>query len=230
MGWVIVSTIEDLKNSCYLANIELIKHKLTFLNYGNVSLINRDDGLLVIKPSQVPFDKLKPEIMSVMDLDLNIVDSKLPPSSDIQIHAILYKNLPNIGSIIHSHSMYATAWAQSGLSVPCLGTTQADHVLGDIPCTKYLDEEKIESNYKENIASGILESCKNRTGKDYEMVLVAGHGPFTWGLNFEKAIFNSILLENICKFTFITILIKPDAPRLSEILMKKHYENKHLIH
>lgn len=218
---------KNLKQIAWQCNLELPKHGLVTYTFGNVSAIDRDKGVVAIKPSGVSYDELKPEDMVVVDLENNIVEGNLNPSSDTRTHIILYKNFPEIGGIAHTHSAYATAWAQAIKPIPVLGTTHADYLSIDIPCTRVISDEAIKQDYEEETGKQILEVFKKLSYKEVEMVLVACHGPFTWGKTAEKAVHNSVVLEELARMAMVTLNINPDIPKLKQTITDKHYQRKH---
>lgn len=218
---------KNLKQIAWQCNLELPKHGLVTYTFGNVSAIDRDKGVVAIKPSGVSYDELKPEDMVVVDLENNIVEGNLNPSSDTKTHIVLYKNFPEIGGIAHTHSAYATAWAQAIKPIPVLGTTHADYLSIDIPCTRVISDEAIKQDYEEETGKQILEVFKKLSYKEVEMVLVACHGPFTWGKTAEKAVHNSVVLEELARMAMVTLNINPDIPKLKQTITDKHYQRKH---
>lgn len=218
-----------IKTAAYEANMQLPELGLVLFTFGNASAADRENGVFAIKPSGVPYAGLKWEDMVVVDFDNQIVEGDLRPSSDTQTHAVLYKHWPNICGIVHTHSTYATAWAQSQLDIPILGTTHADHLTADIPCAPVMSDEMIRGNYEYQTGFQILNAFKERglTPEEVEMVLVANHAPFTWGKTVQKAVYNSAVLEELAKMAYLTLQINPDAPRLKEALIRKHYQRKH---
>lgn len=218
-----------LQEEAYRANMQLPKLNLVLFTFGNVSAADRSLGVFAIKPSGVPYKELSPASMVIVDFNGDIVKGKLRPSSDTLTHAVLYKHWEKIGSIVHTHSTYATAWAQSQRDIPIFGTTHADYSTIDIPCVSPMDDEMIKGNYEYETGIQILNCFKNK-GLDYkevEMVLVGNHAPFTWGKNAVKAVHNSAVLEYIAEMALLTEQINPNAPRLKDALIKKHYERKH---
>ena len=187
--------------------MEIPKLGLAIYTFGNVSTIDRKKGVFAIKPSGVPYGKLKPADMVVVDMDNNIVEGKLRPSSDTKTHTVLYRNFSDIGGVVHTHSTYAVAWAQAMKPVPILGTTHADHLVEAVPCTEVMSDRMIKGDYEEQTGQQILNAFKNRSYKEVEMVLVACHGPFTWGLTPEKAVYNSAVLEELAKMACLSIAI-----------------------
>ena len=220
---------KSLKEECYEANMQLNALGLVVYTFGNVSAVDRANGVFAIKPSGVDYDALKPENIVIVDFDNNIVEGELRPSSDTKTHAYLYKNWPEIGGITHTHSTYAVAWAQSQLDIPIFGTTHADHLTADIPCAPPMADELIEGNYEHNTGIQILDCFKNKnlSYQEVEMVLLGNHGPFAWGKNAAKSVYNSKVLEVVAEMAYLTRQINPNAPRLKDSLIKKHYERKH---
>ncbi|KAB5484773.1 MULTISPECIES: L-ribulose-5-phosphate 4-epimerase [Flagellimonas] len=223
------SKYKSLKEECYEANMELNALGLVIYTFGNVSAVDRDSAVFAIKPSGVPYEMLQPEDIVIMDYDNKVVEGDLRPSSDTKTHSYLYKNWKEIGGVAHTHAMYSVAWAQAQLDIPIFGTTHADHLTHDIPCAPPLADELIEGNYEHNTGIQILDCFKERK-LDYnevEMVLIGNHGPFAWGKNAAKAVYNTKVLETVAQMAYLTLQINPDAPRLKESLIKKHYERKH---
>jgi L-ribulose-5-phosphate 4-epimerase len=218
-----------LKQECYEANMQLNALDLVVYTFGNVSAVDREKGVFAIKPSGVPYEDLKPEDIVILDFDNNIIEGTMRPSSDTKTHAYLYKNWPNIGGIAHTHATYSVAWAQSQLDIPIFGTTHADHLTSDIPCAAPMSDTLIEGNYEHNTGIQILDCFqeKNLSYEEVEMVLIGNHGPFAWGKNAAKAVYNSKVLEVVAKMAYLTLQINPNAPRLKDSLIKKHYERKH---
>jgi L-ribulose-5-phosphate 4-epimerase len=216
-----------LKEQAWLCNMEIPKLGLAIYTFGNVSAIDRKKGVFAIKPSGVPYGKLKPADMVVVDLDNNIVEGKLRPSSDTRTHTVLYRNFSDIGGVAHTHSTYAVAWAQAMKPVPILGTTHADHLVEAVPCTEVMSDSMIKGDYEEQTGQQILNAFKKRSYKEVEMVLVACHGPFTWGSTPEKAVYNSAVLEELAKMAYLSISINPKVPQLKKTLIDKHYQRKH---
>lgn len=220
---------QHIQQAAYEANRQLPQLNLVLFTFGNVSVIDRTLGVFAIKPSGVPYEELSPEKMVIVDLEGNTVAGDLRPSSDTLTHAVLYKHWPNIGSIVHTHSTYATAWAQSQRDIPVYGTTHADHTTADIPCAQPMSDTMIKGNYEYETGIQII-NCFKEKGLNYEeveMMLVGNHAPFTWGSTPAKAVYNSAVLENLAKMAWLTEQINPDAPRLKEALIQKHYERKH---
>lgn len=225
-----MSSFKELKERVWEANMELPRRNLVIYTFGNVSGIDRDAGVFAIKPSGVPYELLTPENMVCVDLDNKIVDGSGNPSSDTKTHTVLYRNFPSIGGIVHTHSTYATAWAQAQRSIPCLGTTHADHLPSEIPCSKVIRDEQIERDYEEETGNQIIECFRNLSYEEVEMALVACHGPFTWGSSPEKAVYNSVVLEELAKMAALTTMLNPLVQPLKETLLEKHYYRKHGEH
>jgi L-ribulose-5-phosphate 4-epimerase len=220
-------TLRELKEATWRCNLEIPKHGLAIYTFGNVSAIDRERGAFAIKPSGVPYELLKPEDMVVVDLDGQIVEGSLNPSSDTKTHLVLYRAFPTIGGIAHTHSTHATAWAQAARAIPILGTTHADHLHRDIPCTEFMPDDRIQNDYEVETGQQILRTFETISYEEVEMVLVAGHGPFTWGKTPEKAVYNNVVLEELARMALYTIQINSQIPRLKESLIQKHYQRKH---
>ena len=218
---------DELRKAVCDANIQLPKHNLVIYSWGNVSGIDREHGIIAIKPSGVPYEELKPENIVLVDMDTNVVDSGYTPSSDTKTHLVLYKSFPKIGGIVHTHSTYATSWAQAQKPIPCLGTTHADYVHGDIPCTGLITGEQISGDYEEETGKQILERFEDLSYENIPMVLVAAHGPFTWGESPEKAVYNSVILEELAKMAFFTVSINNSVTGIDKTLIDKHFFRKH---
>ncbi|MFT3750139.1 MAG: L-ribulose-5-phosphate 4-epimerase [Agriterribacter sp.] len=220
---------DHIREAAYKANMQLPELGLVLFTFGNVSAADRALGVFAIKPSGVPYNELSPAKMVIVDFDGNTVEGNLRPSSDTLTHAVLYKHWTNIGGIVHTHSTYATAWAQSQRDIPIFGTTHADHNTVDIPCAPPMDDAMIKGNYEYETGFQIV-NCFKEKGLNYEeveMILVSNHAPFTWGKTPEKAVYNSAVLENIAHMAYLTGQINPEAPRLKNALIKKHFERKH---
>ena len=220
---------KDLKQECYEANMQLNALNLVVYTFGNVSAVDRKNGVFAIKPSGVPYEDLKPEDIVIVDFDNNIIEGNMRPSSDTKTHAYLYKNWLNIGGVAHTHATYSVAWAQAQRDIPIFGTTHADHLTSDIPCAAPMADSLIEGNYEHNTGIQILDCFKekNLSYEEVEMILIGNHGPFAWGKNAAKAVYNSKVLEVVAEMAHLTLLINPNAPRLKDSLIKKHYERKH---
>jgi len=218
--------LEQLKQQVFKANLELVKHGLVLFTWGNVSGIDRQSGLIVIKPSGVSYDAMKADDMVVLDLNGNVVEGKLKPSSDTPTHLELYKAFPEIGGVVHTHSTYATAWAQAGKSIPIIGTTHADYFASDIPCTDDMTQTEVEGAYEKETGSIIIKTFKNIKPMEIPAVLVKNHGPFTWGKNADNAVYNSVVLEEVARMAQIAYSINPKLT-MNQALVKKHYQRKH---
>ncbi|HXB45453.1 MAG TPA: L-ribulose-5-phosphate 4-epimerase AraD [Puia sp.] len=220
---------KHIQQAAYEANMQLPKSGLVIFTFGNVSAADRNLGMFAIKPSGVPYDNLSPNKMVIVDFDGNTVKGKLRPSSDTKTHAVLYKHWDKINGIAHTHSLYATAWAQSLRDIPIYGTTHADHNRVDIPCAPPMSNEMIQGDYEYQTGFQIINWMKekNLNYEEIEMILVGNHAPFTWGNTADKAVYNSAVLEAIAHMAFVTEQVKPLAPRLKEALIKKHFERKH---
>ena len=223
------SSFKELKQECYQANMELNALNLVIYTFGNVSAVDRGKGIFAIKPSGVPYEVLKPKDIVILDFENNIIEGSMRPSSDTKTHAYLYKNWEDIGGIAHTHATYSVAWAQAQKDIPIFGTTHADHLTADIPCAPPMNDKLIAGNYEHNTGIQILECFKDKklSYKEVEMILIGNHGPFTWGKDAAKAVYNSKVLESIAEMAFLTLQINPNAPRLKESLIKKHYDRKH---
>ncbi|WP_316636070.1 L-ribulose-5-phosphate 4-epimerase [uncultured Flavobacterium sp.] len=223
------SLYKDLKQECYEANMQLNALNLVVYTFGNVSAVDRKNGVFAIKPSGVPYEDLKPEDIVIVDFDNNIIEGTMRPSSDTKTHAYLYKNWPNIGGVAHTHATYSVAWAQSQRDIPIFGTTHADHLTADIPCAPPMADSLIEGNYEHNTGIQILDCFKekNLSYEEVEMILIGNHGPFAWGKNAAKAVYNSKVLEVVAEMAYLTLQINPNAPKLKDSLIKKHYNRKH---
>ncbi|MEQ5789891.1 L-ribulose-5-phosphate 4-epimerase [Muricauda sp. NFXS6] len=223
------SKYKSLKEECYEANMELNALGLVIYTFGNVSAVDRDNAVFAIKPSGVPYETLKPEDIVIMDYDNNVVEGSLRPSSDTKTHSYLYTNWENIGGVAHTHAMYSVSWAQAQKDIPIFGTTHADHLTQDIPCAPPMADELIKGDYEHNTGIQILDCFKERK-LDYqqvEMILIGNHGPFAWGKNAAKAVYNTKVLETVAQMAYLTLQINPQAPRLKDSLIKKHYGRKH---
>lgn len=223
------SEYKELKQECYEANMQLDALNLVIYTFGNVSAVDREKGVFAIKPSGVPYADLKPEDIVILDFDNNIIEGEMRPSSDTKTHAFLYKNWEEIGGIAHTHATYSVAWAQAQKDIPIFGTTHADHLTSDIPCAPPMRDDLIQGNYEHNTGIQILDCFKekNLSYQEVQMVLLGNHGPFTWGKNAAKAVYNSKVLEEVARMAYLTLQINPQAPRLKDSLIKKHYDRKH---
>jgi len=221
--------MRKLKEEVCAANLALVKHGLVIFTWGNVSAIDREKNLVVIKPSGIDYDKMKPEDMVALDLDGNVVEGKLKPSSDAPTHLELYRAFPEMCAIVHTHSTYATSWAQGLRGIPCLGTTHADYFYGEIPCTRVMTADEIKHDYELNTGRVIAETFTKLKidATQVPSVLVANHGPFSWGKNAEMAVHNAVVLEELAKMAILTEKINKDAKAINRNLLDKHYLRKH---
>ena len=218
--------LEQIKKEVYLANISLPKLGLVTLTWGNVSQIDRESGLIVIKPSGVSYEDMRPEDMVVVDLDGNVVEGKLNPSSDTPTHVALYKRFSSIGGITHTHSRWATIFAQCGKNIPALGTTHADTFYGDVLCTRPMTAEEIFAEYEKETGNVIAELFDNESVVKTPAALVCSHGPFAWGKDAKKSVENAVVLEEVAMMAWHTLMMNSDA-KISEVLLDKHYLRKH---
>jgi L-ribulose-5-phosphate 4-epimerase len=219
----------EIQTAAYNGNLRLPKLGLVIFTFGNVSVADHGAGVFAIKPSGIEYEELTPEKMVVVDFEGNIVEGKLRPSSDTKTHAVLYKHCEGMNAIVHTHSTYATAWAQSLRDIPTYGTTHADHSTSDIPCAPPMEDKMIEGDYERETGFQILNCLKER-GLDYsemQMILVGSHAPFAWGTSMEKAVYHAAVLEELARIAYITEQVNPSVVRLKESLIKKHYERKH---
>lgn len=224
-----MSKYQELKRTCYEANQQLPALGLVVYTFGNVSAIDRRAGVFAIKPSGVAYDELGVDDMVIVDLDNQVVEGTLRPSSDTKTHAYLYRSWENIGGIAHTHSTYAVAWAQAQRGIPILGTTHADHLAHDVPCAPPMADALIGGDYEHRTGQQILD-CFAKKKLSYEevpMVLLGNHGPFTWGQTAAEAVYHSKVLEEIGRMAYLTLQINPGAPRLKDTLINKHYQRKH---
>ena len=219
--------LEELKKAVYEANMLLPKHNLVTFTWGNVSQIDRETGYFAIKPSGVDYEKLTPDDMVIMDLEGNKIEGRYNPSSDTPTHLELYRAFPKIGGVVHTHSPWATSWAQAGRGIPCYGTTHADYMYGEIPCVRCLTKEEIDMAYEKNTGLLIVDYFKD---KDYEAVpavLCKNHGPFTWGKDGHEAVHNAVVLEEVAKMAARCEMINPQVKPAPQELQDKHYYRKH---
>ena len=219
--------LEQLKEEVYRANMELPAHGLVVYTWGNVSAIDRESGLVVIKPSGVNYATMKPEDMVVVDLDGKVVEGKLRPSSDTPTHVELYKAFEGIGGVVHTHSAWATSWAQAGRGIPCYGTTHADYFYGEIPCARVLTPEEVEEAYEKNTGKVIIEAFEGRDPLSCPGVLCTSHGSFTWGKNAAEAVHNAVVLDEVAKMAAQTEMINPKIRPAVQYVQDKHYYRKH---
>lgn len=218
--------LEDLKEKVCKANLELVRHGLVIFTWGNVSAIDRESGLVVIKPSGVSYDNMKPGDMVVVAPDGKVVEGCLKPSSDTPTHLVLYKAFQEIGGIVHTHSTYATAWAQAGKSIPNIGTTHSDYFHDDIPCTEDMTENEVMGDYEKETGNVIVRRFESLNPVHTPGVLVKNHGPFTWGKDAFEAVHNAVVLEQVAKMAFISLSVNPDLT-MNPLLIDKHFLRKH---
>jgi L-ribulose-5-phosphate 4-epimerase len=218
--------LEKLKEEVFKANLDLVKHGLVIHTWGNVSGRDPDSGLIVIKPSGVDYESMRAEDMVVIDDSGKVVEGKFKPSTDAPTHLVLYKSFTQVGGIVHTHSTFATAWAQSGRSIPPFGTTHADHFYGAVPCTRLLTDKEIVTDYEINTGKVIVETIGSVNPLTLPSVLVSSHGPFCWGTDADNAVYNAIALEEIARMAFYTVLLGQNEP-VNETLLDKHFNRKH---
>lgn len=220
---------QSIKEQAYEANMQLPALGLVLFTFGNVSVVDRSAGVFAIKPSGVPYKLLTPDSMVIVDFDAKTVEGTGRPSSDTKTHAVLYKHWEEIGGIVHTHSTYATAWAQAQRDIPIYGTTHADHLTTDVPCAAPMSDEMIKGNYEHETGFQIMQCLQERqiSYKEVEMILVGNHAPFTWGKTADKAVYNAAVLEEVARMAYLTESIRPECPKLKESLIKKHFERKH---
>jgi L-ribulose-5-phosphate 4-epimerase len=221
------SIYHELKERAWEANLEIPRRGLAIYTFGNVSAFDARLGVVAIKPSGVEYDRLSIDDMVVVDLEGKVLEGKLRPSSDTRTHLVLYRAFKGLGGIVHTHSTYATGWAQARRPIPILGTTHADHLAEDVPCTAIMDERAVASDYETETGNQILACFRNRNPLHSPMVLVAGHGPFTWAETPGKAVYHAVVLEELAKMAFVTRGIDSEALPLPDHLIQKHFERKH---
>jgi L-ribulose-5-phosphate 4-epimerase len=219
--------LENLKSQVLEANLELVRRGLVLYTFGNASGIDRDESLVVIKPSGVPYASMTPGDMVVSTIDGKILDSALKPSSDLATHLELYRAFPSIGGVVHTHSEYATAWAQAGREIPAYGTTHADYFYGSVPVTEELSDQEIGGDYVLNTGKAILRRFQSLDPEAIPGVLVAGHAPFTWGKDAMQAAYHAVVLEAVARMAFYTVTLNPESPGVSQALLDRHYFRKH---
>lgn len=219
--------LEQLKRTVCEANLLLPKYDLVTFTWGNVSGIDRELGLIAIKPSGVPYDGMAPEDMVIVDLSGNVIEGKWKPSSDTATHIELYKAFPNIGGVVHTHSRWATTFAEAGQPIPAMGTTQADYFYGDIPCTRPMTEEEINGDYEKETGKVIVETFKNIQADDVPGVLVYSHGPFSWGTDPKNAVHNAVVMEEVAFMDWHALMINPEHRDMQKALLDRHYLRKH---
>ena len=218
--------LSELKELVFKANLDLVKYKLVLFTWGNASGIDREKGLIVIKPSGVNYEVMTAGQMVVVDLDGKVVEGNLRPSSDTPTHLALYKAFEHIGGVVHTHSTYATAWAQAGVSLPIIGTTHADYFGDDVPCTRDMNEAEVKGNYEQETGTVIIERFLKLNSSHIPGVLVKNHGPFTWGKTPHEAVHNSVVLEEIARMAFISFGVNPNLT-MNPLLTEKHFSRKH---
>ena len=221
------SSYDELKQQAWQANMEIPRRGLAIYTFGNVSAFDAGRAVFAIKPSGVAYESLTAADMVVIDLESKVVEGTMRPSSDTKTHAALYKAFQGIGGIVHTHSTYASAWAQAGMAIPIYGTTHADHLAEDVPCTALMTAEAVERDYEAETGTQIIDCFRTRDPRQTPMVLVAGHGPFAWGKTADKAVYHAVVLEELAKIASITRSLDPQARRLPEYLVRKHFERKH---
>ena len=219
--------LQGIREQVLEANLELVRRGLVLYTFGNASGILRDEGLIVIKPSGVPYEKMKPEHLVVTDLDGKLLEGNLRPSSDLPTHVVLYKHFGNIGGVVHTHSEYGTAWAQARREIPCFGTTHADYFHGPVPVTDPMPEQEIAGEYEWNTGEAILRTFSERDPDSIPGVLVANHGPFAWGRDAAAAAHNAVVLESIARMAFFTATLNQQASPISRALHDRHFLRKH---
>ena len=219
--------LEQLKRTVCEANLLLPKYDLVTFTWGNVSGIDRELGLIAIKPSGVPYDGMAPEDMVIVDLSGNVIEGKWKPSSDTATHIELYKAFPNIGGVVHTHSRWATTFAEAGQPIPAMGTTQADYFYGDIPCTRPMTEEEINGDYEKETGKVIVETFRNIQADDVPGVLVYSHGPFSWGTDPKNAVHNAVVMEEVAFMDWHALMINPEHRDMQKALLDRHYLRKH---
>ena len=219
--------IKKLKEKVWKANLELVRQGLVLYTWGNVSAIDREKNLVVIKPSGVDYDAMQPEDMVVLTLEGEQVEGALRPSSDTPTHLVLYRAFANLGAVVHTHSTYATMFAQAGRGIPCLGTTHADSFYGEIPCTRPMTDEEIQGAYEHETGNVIVERFCNLDADQVPGVVVHGHGPFAWGVSADKAVYNAAVMEQAAKMALGTLLLNPQATPIKQMLLDKHFLRKH---
>jgi L-ribulose-5-phosphate 4-epimerase len=219
--------LQSLREQVYEANLELVRRNVVIYTFGNASGIDRAANKVVIKPSGVPYDRMSPADMVIVDLDGKSVEGTLRPSSDLPTHLVLYREFKDVGGVVHTHSRAATAWAQAGREIPCFGTTHADYFYGSVPVTELLTDEEIRGEYEINTGHAIVRRFAKIDPLSMPAILVAGHGPFTWGGNVSDAAHNAVLLEEMAQMSFQTLMLNPSAQPISQALLDRHFLRKH---
>jgi L-ribulose-5-phosphate 4-epimerase len=227
-----MSEFQALKQACYEANMQLPALGLVLFTFGNASVVDREKRVFAIKPSGVAYATLTAEDIVIVDFAGKMVEGEKRPSSDTKTHAVLYSHWEHIGGIVHTHSTYATAWAQAQLDIPILGTTHADHLTADVPCAPPMDDQMIAGDYEHQTGWQIINEFRRRglSPEEVEMVLLSNHAPFTWGKTVEKAVYHSAVLEEIARMAYLSCTLRPEVPRLKDALIQKHYDRKHGRH
>ncbi len=218
--------LERLKEEVFQANLDLVKHGLVIFTWGNVSGIDREKELIVIKPSGVSYEKMMPKDMVVLNMYGQVVEGNLKPSSDTPTHLVLYRQFQNIGGVVHTHSSWATSWAQAGRGIPAIGTTHADYFYGEIPCTRKMTKEEIENEYELETGKVIVERFKDLDADQVPGVLVNNHGPFSWGTDAHNAVHNAVVMEEVAKMTYRSLQLNPET-EMDQVLLDKHFLRKH---
>ncbi len=220
--------LNDLKKQVFEANLDLVKHGLVIFTWGNVSAIDRSQGIIAIKPSGISYETMKWEDMVLVDIEGKVVDSAFNPSSDTPTHLVIYSHFMQVGGVVHTHSEWATAWAQTGLAIPALGTTHADYFYGDIPCTRPLSKSEVIGNYEKATGKVIVDTFRDNNIDPLAVpaVLVAGHGPFAWGTDANNAVHNAVVLEQVAKMAHHTLTLNQES-HIDQFLLDKHYKRKH---
>jgi len=218
--------IEELKQQVFRANLDLVAHGLVIFTWGNVSGIDRERNLMVIKPSGVSYDQMKAEDMVVVDMEGNVTEGRYKPSSDTATHLELYKAFPAVGGVVHTHSTFATAWAQAGCDIPNIGTTHADYFSGDIPCTRDMTDAEVRGEYEKETGSVIIERFRGLDPLHIPGVLVKNHGPFSWGKDAHEAVHNAVVTEQVAKMAYISLQVNPQLT-MNKLLTEKHFSRKH---
>lgn len=219
--------LHKLREDVYRANMEIVEKGLVIFTFGNVSGIDRESGIVAIKPSGVDYAELDPSNMVLLDLKGNIVEGDFNPSSDTKTHLRLYNAFENIGGVVHTHSRYASSWAQARKSLPCFGTTHADYFYGEVPCTDVISDSSINKDYEDETGALIIDTFRNRDYRSMKAVLVACHGPFTWGKDVKEAVFIGAVLEEVARMAFISATLNSDVKNIKQTLLDKHYLRKH---
>lgn len=222
-----MSKYDEIKERVYRCHMELVRQRMVITTFGNVSAIDRNEGIIAIKPSGIAYETMKPEDIVIVDTNGKIVDGVYKPSTDMRTHLFLYDHFAKIGGIAHTHSTHAVAWAQAVKPIPILGTTHADHLQWDIPCTDFLTGAIKQGDFETETGHLIIRTLSTLSYEELEMILVAGHGPFTWGKTPEKAVYNSVMLEELAHMALLTLQIAPETQRLPDQLIQMHYQRKH---